>query len=411
MKKSKRERLTKQSQMVSMLSEGNKTREDIQRELGIPKSNFYDWKKSINKLNTDEGRELLQQALKKPQVVKPFINEGIQQLLTIEEFEAISLIRDYKNDCRLNRSPDYTNYIFRVCNASQTLPEKLSASLESAKNTYMDFESKFLGRNPNQTTENYRKGIRSFLRYTNVRIPSRDKILSSATDSKGDYARVYLTVPEVKEVAKIVGQEVGFEYKTLFLLHHEIFARPTTLHEWKPNVDIKTAEIDGQEYEYGEADVFEKKQKKHYTKIIMEPMALRMAKTYKDRIVKDSLSTYERKYSKGLKTAYESIGKIDRNDYEKGEEGWLYYNRPIYTIRHSAAVHWLHRTAFDSSMVANMGWEKVDTLNQFYARSTSSDMMQKGVCYYCNPPKTLSDLPLFCTPMHALAHLNGGKKN
>ena len=139
MKKSKRERLTKQSQMVSMLSEGNKTREDIQRELGIPKSTFYDWKKSINKLNTDEGRELLQQALKKPQVVKPFINEGMQQLLTIEEFEAISLIRDYKNDCRLNRSPDYTNYIFRVCNASQTLPEKLSASLESAKNTYMDF--------------------------------------------------------------------------------------------------------------------------------------------------------------------------------------------------------------------------------------------------------------------------------
>ena len=124
----------------------------------------------------------------------------------------------------------------------------------------------------------------------------------------------------------------------------------------------------------------------------MEPMALRVAKTYKDRIVKDSLSTYERKYSKGLKTAYESIGKIDRNDYEKGEEGWLYYNRPIYTIRHSAAVHWLHRTAFDSSMVANMGWEKVDTLNQFYARSTSSDMMQKGVCYYCNPPKTLKTL-------------------
>ena len=81
-----------------MLSEGNKTREDIQRELGIPKSTFYDWKKSINKLNTDEGRELLQQALKKPQVVKPFINEGMQQLLTIEEFEAISLIRDYKND-------------------------------------------------------------------------------------------------------------------------------------------------------------------------------------------------------------------------------------------------------------------------------------------------------------------------
>ena len=211
--------------MVSMLSEGTKTREDIQRELGIPKSTFYDWKKAINKLNTDEGRVLLQQALKKPQVVRPFTNEGDEKLLTIEAFEGIPLIRDYKNDCRLNRSPDYTNYIFRVCNATQTLPEKLSSNLESAKNTYMDFESKFLGRNPNQTTENYRKGLRSFLRFTNVRIPTRDKILTSATDSKGDYARVYLTVPEVKEVAKILAKNSHSSCYEPYLISHERYQK------------------------------------------------------------------------------------------------------------------------------------------------------------------------------------------
>jgi len=62
-------------------------------------------------------------------------------------------------------------------------------------------------------------------------------------------------------------------------------------------------------------------------------------------------------------------------------------------------------------MVARMGWEKVDTLSQFYARSTVTDMMMKGSCYYCNPPKTLEDMPVFCSPMHALVWLNGGRKN
>ncbi len=411
MRKSKKQRLIKQNQMMLMLEEGDKTRQEIQRELDIPKSTFYDWKKIMNTLKTEAGLKLVQQAIKKPVTVKPFNTEGLDELKKIELFEVLPKIRDYKNDCRINRSPDYANYIFKICNAIQVIPEELSKDLDSAKMHYLSFEQLFQEKFPNTTTENYRKAIRSFLRFMGVRIPPRDKVLNSATDSKGDYARVYLTVPEVKEVAKILGEEAGYEYKTLFYLHHEIFARPTTMHGWVPNVDVKTVDIDGKTYEYGEADIFEKKQNKHYTKVILEPMALKMAKGYKSKIISDPISKYESKYSKGLKTAYEQIGKITRNDYTKGEEGWLYYNRPIYTIRHSAAVHWLYRTAFDASMVARMGWEKVDTLSQFYARSTASNMMQKGLCYYCNPPKVLEDMPIFCTPMHSLAYLNGGRKS
>ena len=411
MRKSKKVRLIKQNQMMQMLEEGVKTREEIQRELSIPKSTFYDWKKVMNTLKTEAGLKLVQQAIKKPVFVRPFISEGREELQKIESFELIPNVRDYKNDCRINRSPDYANYLFKICNSLQVMPEELSKDLETAKTNYLNFESFYQEKFPNQTTENYRKAIRSFLKFMGLRIPSRDKVLTSATDSKGDYARVYFTVPEVKEIAKVLGEESGYEYKTLFLLHHEIFARPTTMHGWTPNVVVKSVDVDGNTYEYGEADIFEKKQNKHYTKLILDPMALRMAKSYKSKIISDPITTYERKYSKGLKTAYEQIGKITRNDYTKGEEGWLYYNRPIYTIRHSAAVHWLYRTAFDASMVARMGWEKVDTLSQFYARSTASNMMQKGQCYYCNPPQVLEDMPLFCTPMHALAYLNGGRKS
>lgn len=411
MKKSVRSRTNKQVQMMNMLEEGDKTRDEIQKQLEIPKSTFYEWKKRINFLKTDAGQKIVQQAMKKPIWVKPIVLDGLEQLSSTAKFEVIPLIRDYKNDCRINKSPDYTTNIFKICNITQKTPEEFSQSVDMAKSIYLDFESKWTEMYPGQTTENYRKGARSFLRYCRVNIPQRDKVLTSATDSKGDYARVFLTDPEVKRVANIVGQEAGHEYKTIFCLHHEIFARPTTMHGWTPNVDVKTVDVDGEVYEFGEADVFEKKQNKHYSKVILNPLALKLAKTYTKKIISDTLPVYEKKYAKALKIAYESIGKIDGNiKYEKGQEGWLYSNRPIYSIRHSAAVTWLYRTSFDASMVARMGWEKVDTLSQFYARSTVSDMMMKGTCYYCNPPKVLTEMPVYCSPMHALAYLNGGRK-
>ena len=48
MKKSVKNRTQKQVQMMNMLEEGDKSREDIQNLLEIPKSTFYEWKKKIN---------------------------------------------------------------------------------------------------------------------------------------------------------------------------------------------------------------------------------------------------------------------------------------------------------------------------------------------------------------------------
>ena len=113
-----------------------------------------------------------------------------------------------------------------------------------------------------------------------------------------------------------------------------------------------------------------------------------------------------------LREYYIEIGKIEKDTkYQKGVDGWLYLNRPIYTIRHSAAQMWMRRTAFNLELVAKMGWDDTKTLSKFYARTTVKNIMQAGTCYYCRPPQTKTAERLFCSATHALAYLNGARKN
>ena len=94
-------------------------------------------------------------------------------------------------------------------------------------------------------------------------------------------------------------------------------------------------------------------------------------------------------YAEMLRELYTDLGKIEPNTkYKKGVDGWLYTNRPIYAIRHSAAIMWMRRTAFNLELVAKMGWEDTKTLSKFYARTTVKNILQAGTCYYCRPPKT-----------------------
>ena len=148
---------------MKMLEEGDKTQEEITRDLDIPKSTFYLWKKKINFLKSEDGQAIVDQARKRPIYVKPLIVSDRPELNDILVFEDIPVIRDYKNNCRLNKSPDYTPNIFKICNLTQKSPDEFSASLENAKSIYLDFESKWDEMFTNVTTENYRKGARSFL--------------------------------------------------------------------------------------------------------------------------------------------------------------------------------------------------------------------------------------------------------
>lgn len=400
-------RRDKQRQLYALLQKpGEKTPTQIAKDLGIHVATFYRWKE----LFIEQVPQLKQSAhvvpMRRGDDIKPEVS-------TIEKFKEIPTVTSYVANQEINKSFHFINHLFKICNASNTHPDKLSESLESAKQSYLEFEALFRQDNPNVTTENYRKAMRKFLTYSGITIPARDKILSGSTDSKGDYARVYLSLPEINTVSKRVGEEAGSEYRDLFLIHHEVFARPKTMLHWRPTLEVRNADVDGQSYEFGETSMFEKKQNKHYDKIVIEPTALKLLSDYSGkRIVEDDDDVYEKKYARALRAAYNEIGKMDNGfDYQKGEEGWLYKNRPIYCIRHSSAVTWLYRTAFDASLVARMGWEKVDTLTQFYARTTASNMMQKGVCYYCNPPNVKQSLPLFCSPLHSLAWFNNGRKS
>jgi hypothetical protein len=110
--------------------------------------------------------------------------------------------------------------------------------------------------------------------------------------------------------------------------------------------------------------------------------------------------------AEALRVYYTQIGKIEEGvKYEKGVHGWLYSNKPIYTLRHSSATMWLRRLAFNTGLVATMGWEDPKTLTRFYARNTVNNILQAGRCYYHNPPKTLTDISVFCSAPHCTAYL------
>ena len=391
------------------LVQAKKGPEEICRDLGIHRATYYRWLHGMKEHFELNDREwTIETKTKVPDIFKLNEKELPDELSDGHEFRKIQLIQEYITMQEINQSPHYVNHIFRICNAAECTPEQLSESLEAAKTHFMKFLQMFPSE---QTAENYRKAMRKFLQFRGITIPPRDRIFSGGTDSKGDYAKVYLSLTELDQVAKIVGEDAGSEYEDLFRVHHEVFARPTTMLKWIPNFEATHVDIDGKSYTFGQASILEPKQKKTYDKIIIDPKALKILSDYSGkRIVTDSEDLYERKYAKALKRGYVAIGKIhDVQTYKKGQEGWLFYNRPIYCIRHSSAVTWMHRTSFDASMVANMGWEKVDTLTNFYAKSTSANMMQKGVCYYCNPPSIKSSLPLFCSPLHSLVWYNNGR--
>ena len=238
--------------------------------------------------------------------------------------------------------------------------------------------------------------------------------MPSGTDSSGEYSRVRLDDDAVQNAILFFNKNYGDEWGLLFGVHHEIFARPATMLNWSPNVEIQYDEVDGKSYEYGVCSVLEKKTKKRFDKLIFLPSILKQIKEMpqnKPIIGGLSQATISAKYANMLREYYIEIGKIERDVlYEKGIESWMYSTRPIYTIRHSAAMMWMRRTAFNLELVAKMGWDDTKTLSKFYARTTVNNIMQAGICYYCRPPSTETNEKIFCSASHALAYINGARK-
>lgn len=324
-------------------------------------------------------------------------------------FGRLELIKTFVDKCRLNKlNPNrYTGRLFTICSALKIHPKELVVNFETAERLFLDFESLWDKINPGKTTEEYRKAVRKFLTYNNVTIMPRSKAIPAATDSKGDYSRVHLNNLEFSRGLDYIEKNAGFEYKALYALTHEMFPRPETLYNYVPNVEIQYADVDGKSYPYGEATIFEKKQNKHYEKIILDPRVLKITSELKKGVpVLDKPNkVIEKTLSAVLRDFYTDLGKIHTGIlYKKGQEGWLYTNRPIYTLRHSAAMLWMSRTNFNATLVAKLGWEDPKTLSTYYAKTTVKNVMQSGMCYYCRPPQTQTNMAVFCSPTHALAY-------
>lgn len=379
---------------------------DICDTVGISKPTFYKWKNTL--VDVDPK-------IKTKKTVKdytPLRSDTAPPIDRYSNFIAIPTIREFENNCMINRKKPHLSHLFRICNGSNTHPDTLSTDINSAKLAFNEFDTLYRKDDPNITNERYRKVLRSFLQFRGISIPNKDPVIHGGSDSQGDYATVAMNPQEVELVAKFIGESKGEVYQDMFRIHHESFPRPQTLHSWIPNIEIKYADVDGESYPFGQSSVYERKQHKHYNKLILEPQALDAAVKYQGkRFIDLPFSEFLSEYAGVLREAYVEIGKISPDIvYPKGTDGWLWTNKPVYSIRHSAAVQWINRTSFDVNLVATMGWEKPDTLTKYYARISTNNIMEKGVCYYCSPPSVMSSQPLFCSAPHALAYTYGARR-
>ena len=341
--------------------------------------------------------------------------DGGDWMISREIFDRLPTIEKFTTWCRRDKlvPTEFTNRLYDICRATATAPDKLIVSLEGAEILYDRFTQIWLKQYPTKMLDRYNRAIRKFLVFNQITLPPNSKVMPSGTESQGEYSRVRLSDVEIDEGMNWFQKNYGDDWSTMFGTHHEIFARPAIMVEWLPEVEVAYADVDGKSYQYGTTEVFEKKTEKHFDKLILNPTILkRLSELPKHKPIidmnKEAISTT---YAEMLREFYTDIGKLEPNTkYKKGVDGWMYSNRPIYAIRHSAALMWMRRTAFNLELVSKMGWDDTKTLSKFYARTTVKNIMQAGTCYYCRPPLEKSDERLFCSAVHALAYLNGGRK-
>jgi hypothetical protein len=332
-------------------------------------------------------------------------------LRTLDNFQQLDIIKEFYDKCEVDKVADvnqHVRHLYKICCALNIHPSDFRVKLENTQKLYTKFEQYWKQARPKETDERYRKAVRKFCHYGSFQIPKGDKSISGISDSQGDYSRVFLDDKEFDDGLLFFEKEFGWIWACLFGVNHEIFPRPETLYNWTPNVEPRYADVDENTYEYGFCTVFESKQNKYYDKLILDPRVLKLVKELpKGRpiITGMTFDKWTDEYANKLRRFYVEIGKIEPGiKYEKKVPEWLYANRPIYTMRHSAAMLWMQRTNFSSNLVAKMGWEDPKTLDKYYARPTVANLMEMGRCWYHNPPKVPLGRALFCSAQHAMAY-------
>ena len=373
----------------------------IAKEIGVSKATVSNYRKALRKQGLIEDKRR--------------VANGASWMVSRPLFDEIPVIAKFTERLKLDQltPTEYTNRLYDICRQTGKHPDQLVESLENAEIIYSSFTEKYKAKNPELMLDRYNRSIRKFISYNQITLPPNSKVMPSGTDSSGEYSRVRLDDDAVQNASDFIEKNYGSDWALLFGIHHEIFARPATMLSWTPNVEFDYVDIDGKSYEHGICTVFEKKTKKRYDKLILLPSLIKQIKELSPNkpIMSGNQDSLSAKYASILREYYYSIDKLEHDvKYKKGVEGWLYQNRPIYAIRHSAALMWMRRTGFNLELVSKMGWDDTKTLSKFYARTTVKNIMQAGVCYYCRPPATITNEKIFCSASHALAYVNGARK-
>ena len=375
-----------------------RTLAELSKELGISKQTACKYRKILRDVGT---------------IIPPKLEDGTKwYFASPENFRTLDIIKEFITQLKFDKLLPTTSIspLYQICKATDTHPEDLKDSIRKAEIIYAKFVEIWKRDNPDKLLIKHDKAMRKFLKFLGHNITNTHKTFYADDSVGGDYASTRLTDKEFQLGLEFMEKEGGNEYKNLFGIHHETFVRPITLFKTLPKVEMQFLEVAGKTLEYAQLSVVESKQGVRYDKLILHPKVVDMTFELKanQMIVSDKKEIAEKKYANLLRGFYHEIGKLDSENISKrGEEGWLYQNRPLYTIRHSSAHMWMRRTNYNADLVASMGWEDSKTLLKFYSRVSTKSIMSAGVCQYCRPPIRETNEFSFCSASHAVAYLNG----
>lgn len=372
--------------------------EELSNTLGVSKQTACKYRKILRDVGT---------------INPPRLPDGTKwYFATPESFRSLDIIKDFVEQLKFDKLLPTTSIspLYQICKATDTHPEDLKDSVRKAEIVYAKFVEIWKRDHPDKLLIKHDKSIRKFLKFLGHNVTNYHKTFYADESVGGEYANTRLSDKEFQLGLEFMEKEGGIEYKNLFGIHHETFVRPITLFKTLPKVEMQFLEVGNKTLEYAQLSVVESKQGVRYDKLILHPKVVDMTFDLKanQMIVSDKKEIAEKKYAKLLRMFYHEIGKLSPDIISKrGEEGWLYQNRPLYTIRHSSAHMWMRRTNYNADLVSSMGWEDSKTLLKFYSRVSTKSIMSAGVCQYCRPPIRESSEYSFCSASHAVAYLNG----
>ena len=129
-------------------------------------------------------------------------------------------------------------------------------------------------------------------------------------------------------------------------------------------------------------DLLEYKTKKSYPKFIFDEEIVSELESYVEHRRKNNFEYLF--WDKNVKFTFENYTYIVKHQvklsneilkdvfYNIGCVGDLFKHRANYALRHVGVQHWLELTKYNFDLVAEMGWEDMNTLRQWYGRRTKT---------------------------------------